>query len=151
MKRPITKMKNIVRLLYVLMQRYTFWSNSQRVQHLNIQAWVVRANAKIHILKQFTTKAVDIRRALVLYVLMQRYTFWSNSQRQFATINRCKVVRANAKIHILKQFTTCEKLHRPSCQLYVLMQRYTFWGNSQQRNNSIYVIQCCVYSNARYT
>ena len=36
---------------------------------------VVRANAKIHILKQFTT---DVRNALInmpLYVLMQRYTF----------------------------------------------------------------------------
>ena len=36
---------------------------------------VVRANAKIHILKQFTTLNCDYRRMCMLYVLMQRYTF----------------------------------------------------------------------------
>ena len=36
------------------------------------------------------------------------------------------VVRANAKIHILKQFTTLEGANLNSAELYVLMQRYTF-------------------------
>ncbi|ERJ73436.1 hypothetical protein HMPREF9148_02689, partial [Prevotella sp. F0091] len=36
------------------------------------------------------------------------------------------VVRANAKIHILKQFTTCDNDDNFTIQLYVLMQRYTF-------------------------
>ena len=36
---------------------------------------VVRANAKIHILKQFTTDSFKGYTALKLYVLMQRYTF----------------------------------------------------------------------------
>ena len=36
------------------------------------------------------------------------------------------VVRANAKIHILKQFTTIGMLILSIIQLYVLMQRYTF-------------------------
>ena len=36
---------------------------------------VVRANAKIHILKQFTTGDVVVSAPAVLYVLMQRYTF----------------------------------------------------------------------------
>ena len=36
---------------------------------------VVRANAKIHILKQFTTVYRDIYAEIGLYVLMQRYTF----------------------------------------------------------------------------
>ena len=36
------------------------------------------------------------------------------------------VVRANAKIHILKQFTTVTSDSAPSPLLYVLMQRYTF-------------------------
>ena len=35
---------------------------------------------KIHILKQFTTKENRLRYRWLLYVLMQRYTFWSNSQ-----------------------------------------------------------------------
>ncbi|ERJ73445.1 hypothetical protein HMPREF9148_02685, partial [Prevotella sp. F0091] len=37
-----------------------------------------------------------------------------------------KVVRANAKIHILKQFTTFIVLQVAWVGLYVLMQRYTF-------------------------
>ena len=36
---------------------------------------VVRANAKIHILKQFTTNLHELYQVLALYVLMQRYTF----------------------------------------------------------------------------
>ena len=36
---------------------------------------VVRANAKIHILKQFTTQLELLLMHLMLYVLMQRYTF----------------------------------------------------------------------------
>ena len=37
-----------------------------------------------------------------------------------------EVVRANAKIHILKQFTTVHGTHLVIMLLYVLMQRYTF-------------------------
>ena len=62
---------------------------------------VVRANAKIHILKQFTTP-----------------------ERNRRSGNR--VVRANAKIHILKQFTTGGSIAPTATALYVLMQRYTF-------------------------
>ena len=36
---------------------------------------VVRANAKIHILKQFTTIGDGVKALGALYVLMQRYTF----------------------------------------------------------------------------
>ena len=36
------------------------------------------------------------------------------------------VVRANAKIHILKQFTTTVGVDVADILLYVLMQRYTF-------------------------
>ena len=36
------------------------------------------------------------------------------------------VVRANAKIHILKQFTTISIISSTVKKLYVLMQRYTF-------------------------
>ena len=62
---------------------------------------VVRANAKIHILKQFTTQTpIDY--------------------------SQPAVVRANAKIHILKQFTTKVSKDRVQKMLYVLMQRYTF-------------------------
>ena len=41
-------------------------------------------------------------------------------------VYKADVVRANAKIHILKQFTTKELLGVDVVALYVLMQRYTF-------------------------
>ena len=66
-----------------------------------INVTVVRANAKIHILKQFTTVGGE------------------------APLSE-SVVRANAKIHILKQFTTGDWKDTLRLTLYVLMQRYTF-------------------------
>ncbi|ERJ73420.1 hypothetical protein HMPREF9148_02691, partial [Prevotella sp. F0091] len=47
----------------------------------NLSRWevrryvVVRANAKIHILKQFTTLQLYLLLLIMLYMLMQRYTF----------------------------------------------------------------------------
>ena len=42
---------------------------------VNFAMIVVRANAKIHILKQFTTELTPKAVIYELYVLMQRYTF----------------------------------------------------------------------------
>ena len=121
--------------LYVLMQRYTFWSNSQHMPTEPTDVDVVRANAKIHILKQFTTRVHRHHCYQLLYVLMQRYTFWSNSQLVKLSGLVLVVVRANAKIHILKQFTTLVGGVLTAPSLYVLMQRYTFWSNSQHTWN----------------
>ena len=140
------------------LQRYTFWSNSQQcccafvaffycachckdthfeaihnlTYNMSFAKGIVLATAKIHILKQFTTTPMRMRREYILCLPLQRYTFWSNSQRwefwfystlhcachckdtHFEAIHnhsscRCfleKIVLATAKIHILKQFTT---------------------------------------------
>ena len=42
---------------------------------IQITFLVVRDNAKIHILKQFTTLGYELTPKAVLYVIMQRYTF----------------------------------------------------------------------------
>ena len=94
-------------MLFVLLQRYTFWSNSQPLSTLwiitkcclyyckdtlfeaihntylplNINWYVVCITAKIHFLKQFTTISSVFPEYQELFVLLQRYTFWSNSQR----------------------------------------------------------------------
>ena len=93
---------------------------------------IVLATAKIHILKQFTTATRYQQRRFRLCLLLQRYTFWSNSQlanRIYLSALYCacyckdthfeaihnpflqfrivwNIVLATAKIHILKQFTT---------------------------------------------
>ena len=118
---------------------------------------IVLATAKIHILKQFTTYVRSGILQLWLCLLLQRYTFWSNSQLTCVTgpwRNYCAcyckdthfeaihnqeyeknkedvIVLATAKIHILKQFTTTERATSIRPGLCLLLQRYTFWSNSQ--------------------
>ena len=144
-------------LLCLLLQRYTFWSNSQQRKWRISIISIVLATAKIHILKQFTTVGWCATRCDVLCLLLQRYTFWSNSQPQQSSgvswrdcacyckdthfeaihnVNECVVynkviVLATAKIHILKQFTTKWSAISTMTKLCLLLQRYTFWSNSQ--------------------
>ena len=145
-------------LLCLLLQRYTFWSNSQHQQKDSHKESIVLATAKIHILKQFTTADLGYQPVVTLCLLLQRYTFWSNSQRRWSSTAfrrycacYCKdthfeaihnslfiskknqpIVLATAKIHILKQFTTTEGLLYQPFKLCLLLQRYTFWSNSQR-------------------
>ena len=144
-------------VLCLLLQRYTFWSNSQQERreespegncacyckdtHFeaihnpigteDLYGKIVLATAKIHILKQFTTLNTYDRLKIILCLLLQRYTFWSNSQR--GRVNRyfklncacyCKDTHFEA-IHNPK------KERKPVCALCLLLQRYTFWSNSQ--------------------
>ena len=211
-------------ILCLLLQRYTFWSNSQpvhawpacrpycacyckdthfeaihnRIQAVYIHHGIVLATAKIHILKQFTTVVLRIQRFPPLCLLLQRYTFWSNSQlvevsaavivncacyckdTHFEAIHNsrhmnihtdkncacyCKdthfeaihnlrlrlrkatwIVLATAKIHILKQFTTYQRCAASSEELCLLLQRYTFWSNSQPCRRKIYRwLHCACY------
>ena len=118
--------------LCLLLQRYTFWSNSQRKSYwfdcsfncacyckdthfeaihnaplrLRTERVIVLATAKIHILKQFTTERCSVVAFVLLCLLLQRYTFWSNSQPTACSYSSFAIVLATAKIHILKQFTT---------------------------------------------
>ena len=149
----------LLRSLCLLLQRYTFWSNSQlrccalvaflycacyckdthfeaihnRIHEYIKTHYIVLATAKIHILKQFTTLAYNYKRLRLLCLLLQRYTFWSNSQLSTACCANSSIVLATAKIHILKQFTTETKTKQQWEQLCLLLQRYTFWSNSQRR------------------
>ena len=149
--------------LCLLLQRYTFWSNSQHKAIIKFTKVIVLATAKIHILKQFTTRLWIFTIRILLCLLLQRYTFWSNSQHKgFSYLTRvncacyCKdthfeaihnlihvllvkmiIVLATAKIHILKQFTTNPDKIQNSVRLCLLLQRYTFWSNSQRYRNVI--------------
>ena len=158
--------------LCLLLQRYTFWSNSQPFCMTCILKKIVLATAKIHILKQFTTKFLGVRLNSLLCLLLQRYTFWSNSQRSappngsrwycacyckdthFEAIHNLwnkgatleAIVLATAKIHILKQFTTELERYIHMCGLCLLLQRYTFWSNSQPvRQLSTSAAYCACY------
>ena len=158
--------------LCLLLQRYTFWSNSQLTVPCESFLSIVLATAKIHILKQFTTSEAAERRREGLCLLLQRYTFWSNSQRYFSNtvlLGYCacyckdthfeaihnhvrlqnvtvRIVLATAKIHILKQFTTAKTEALIETALCLLLQRYTFWSNSQRIVRKIHeCFDCACY------
>ena len=177
------------RLLCLLLQRYTFWSNSQpkaagikasrncacyckdthfeaihnALRTLDIKIPIVLATAKIHILKQFTTRKKEWCFLWKLCLLLQRYTFWSNSQRHvlyfcyfFYCACYCKDTHFEAIHNLLRlsfrnsancacycKDTHFEAIHNYPyevdawIQLCLLLQRYTFWSNSQQILNKI--------------
>ena len=168
--------------MFVLLQRYTFWSNSQLSGTPAAERDVVCITAKIHFLKQFTTLAPDkIYTDCCLYyckdtlfeaihnnmtmpmlpplvvcitakihflkqfttkrksTLLLRGCLYYCKDTLFEAIHNCPfwvyywwfVVCITAKIHFLKQFTTNLSEAAAADKLFVLLQRYTFWSNSQ--------------------
>ena len=104
---------------------------------------IVLATAKIHILKQFTTQVQSQPPKALLCLLLQRYTFWSNSQRGRHILSR----RSNCACYC--KDTHFEAIHNYSAQLSaiselcLLLQRYTFWSNSQLKHNSYERVSYC--------
>ena len=91
--------------------------NRKRREHRTY--YVVCITAKIHFLKQFTTGNATLLSVIALFVLLQRYTFWSNSQQSLSIVILHIVVCITAKIHFLKQFTTLTSDYADySCCLY---------------------------------
>ena len=66
----------------MILQRYTFGSKSQLgwTKHLTLS--VVYDIAKIYIWKQITTKTGRWAGRIVLFMILQRYTFGSKSQQK---------------------------------------------------------------------
>ena len=108
-----------------------------------LMEFIVLATAKIHILKQFTTIQELLVSVRKLCLLLQRYTFWSNSQRGKGRILSPPIVLATAKIHILKQFTTQGSRQPSGIRLCLLLQRYTFWSNSQPTSMTTHPMRHC--------
>ncbi len=67
----------------MILQRYTFGSNSQHNHRLTILSIVAYDIAKIYIWKQFTTAVLRSFFYRQLLMILQRYTFGSNSQLPF--------------------------------------------------------------------
>ena len=144
-------------LLCLLLQRYTFWSNSQRSMFVipvsfNCACYckdthfeaihnreltpptmtaIVLATAKIHILKQFTTSGSFISWATYCACYCKDTHFEAIHNFLEKPSSSGVIVLATAKIHILKQFTTEIVSVRLFLWLCLLLQRYTFWSNSQ--------------------
>ena len=141
--------------LYYLIQRYKFESNSQLIivgfdSFVCCIIWYKDTNLKaIHNPKMRATML------LLLYYLIQRYKFESNSQQESALMadtlsciiwykdtnlkaihnyllweytSAC-VVLSDTKIQIWKQFTTVQAQPNTDILLYYLIQRYKFESN----------------------
>ena len=157
--------------MFVLLQRYTFWSNSQPYSLPVIGFRRCLYYCKDTLFEAIHNVPSTNWESLSLFVLLQRYTFWSNSQHPlqvpklfrcclyyckdtlFEAIHNCFsvwvswrfVVCITAKIHFLKQFTTYPYSIWWFCSLFVLLQRYTFWSNSQLSLNLNFCCKCCLY------
>ena len=118
-------------ILCLLLQRYTFWSNSQHVWVYMAVSVIVLATAKIHILKQFTTRCWTwcCTWDCACYCKDTHFEAIHNVLPDMPS--GVPIVLATAKIHILKQFTTLDAVQRQQKPLCLLLQRYTFWSNSQ--------------------
>ena len=145
----------------LLLQRYTFWSNSQLQQLFNAlnkdcacyckdthfeaihnlvhvlrpDGDIVLATAKIHILKQFTTELSEIPKSDYCACYCKDTHFEAIHNVRTDALHKNLIVLATAKIHILKQFTTTTEKRSGMLELCLLLQRYTFWSNSQPRND----------------
>ena len=158
--------------LCLLLQRYTFWSNSQLAASIMRAVSYCACYCKDTHFEAIHNRASSAVYGYSLCLLLQRYTFWSNSQpdstpiaqppncacyckdTHFEAIHNCKfwsqhrrtIVLATAKIHILKQFTTRLRYFTDDYTLCLLLQRYTFWSNSQQVfPQNLWVWDCACY------
>ena len=148
---------NLCRVLCLLLQRYTFWSNSQPHKAVSFgrgycacyckdthfeaihngkaldftDEVIVLATAKIHILKQFTTTIRPWLMNQSLCLLLQRYTFWSNSQQCGVGHSYAVYCACYCKDTHFEAIHNPKKERKPVCALCLLLQRYTFWSNSQ--------------------
>ena len=84
-------------------------------------------------------------RTIRLLLLMQRYNFESNSQRQPSVWLQVFVVATDAKIQFWKQFTTWFVFICKIYLLLLLMQRYNFESNSQLSKCRYFGGQSCCY------
>ena len=158
--------------LCLLLQRYTFWSNSQQCgwnacpcencacycKDTHFEAihnsivdgslfdTIVLATAKIHILKQFTTCIDAACKITLLCLLLQRYTFWSNSQllqRNWSVNTYCACYCKDTHFEAIHNGFSDDSF---SFKLCLLLQRYTFWSNSQLfTQNLILKVHCACY------
>ena len=107
--------------------------------------YVVCITAKIHFLKQFTT--------LIGMTAIYPGCLYYCKDTLFEAIHNVHLLRLlfklvvciTAKIHFLKQFTTFipTLIHR--VKLFVLLQRYTFWSNSQHVFIIVSNVSGCLY------
>ena len=120
-------------VLFISVQRYEIFSNSQQFLSFMANLLVVYISAKIRNFQQFTTLCLRIVLVSRLFISVQRYEIFSNSQRLATSSMCCLVVYISAKIRNFQQFTTNIQRVCKGSQLFISVQRYEIFSNSQRR------------------
>ena len=102
--------------------------------------------AKVRFWKQFTTIRVHLNGGNVVFTVLQRYDFESNSQLHHVYLSGCGGVYRIAKVRFWKQFTTIFHLDTLTEMVFTVLQRYDFESNSQRsRGNGRIYVWCLPY------
>ena len=157
-------------MLFTL-QRYEFFSKSQHVfddnekgdrcclpykgtnfsaNHNVVELYLFNAldvvyPTKVRIFQQITTKMQILPQIEWMLFTLQRYEFFSKSQRVCANISPVRDVVYPTKVRIFQQITTRSFITPFSISMLFTLQRYEFFSKSQQirgSNNSI--PRCCL-------
>ena len=157
-------------MLFTL-QRYEFFSKSQRSQYHHLLHRDVVYPTKVRIFQQITTEADGIDDNLSMLFTLQRYEFFSKSQLHTLDIldslwcclpYKGTNFSANhnlnwddmagwidvvypTKVRIFQQITTNQKLFYCANRMLFTLQRYEFFSKSQQDAIEKYqYIRCCL-------
>ena len=158
------------KMLFTL-QRYEFFSKSQRIEPstdalkrccLPYKGTNFSANhnpmirdrgrkfdvvypTKVRIFQQITTVSPCNSVKLVMLFTLQRYEFFSKSQRGLTSIFTSSDVVYPTKVRIFQQITTICHIHIYNNLMLFTLQRYEFFSKSQPNEaNKLDVTRCCL-------
>ena len=132
--------------MFSILQRYSFESNSQPFLTGIIIFVVVFYLTKILIWKQFTTSGYKSCAISLLFSILQRYSFESNSQPlSMTSVNFFGCFLSYKDTH-LKAIHNTEWAVSLSFMLFSILQRYSFESNSQPSGLLVRSFLCCFLS-----
>ena len=100
---------------------------------------------KVRIFQQITTVSPCNSVKLVMLFTLQRYEFFSKSQRGLTSIFTSSDVVYPTKVRIFQQITTICHIHIYNNLMLFTLQRYEFFSKSQPNEaNKLDVTRCCL-------
>ena len=133
-----------IEMLFTL-QRYEFFSKSQLFFARIFFENDVVYPTKVRIFQQITTVSPCNSVKLVMLFTLQRYEFFSKSQRGLTSIFTSSDVVYPTKVRIFQQITTICHIHIYNNLMLFTLQRYEFFSKSQPNEaNKLDVTRCCL-------
>ena len=124
-------------VVFTVLQRYDFESNSQQLLIRLISRRRCLPYCKGTILKAIHNSGHRRRNDRLVFTVLQRYDFESNSQLRRGRLSIDYGVYRIAKVRFWKQFTTNHRDWPRHHAVFTVLQRYDFESNSQQVAQSV--------------